>query len=387
ITDFAPLAGLTRLTVLSLNYTQITDLAPLAGLTGLTVLWLDNTQITDLAPLAGLSGLTVLSLNDTHITDFAPLAGLSGLTTLLLDGSAALDLRPLRNLRKLADSPSSNGLTFTNSAASCADPRIAEIAEIEDPATRAKTLFDYLETWVPPLPPEAPEPDPLLPVVIEAGRLEIAASLPDATEQAEPLKRALYVRLRAKADDLALAAGNRFPRLARLARVVQADLDKPFEAVDLLDVHLGIEDLAQRAARGEEDGEPFPPEVSASLADVLRIGPGLTLDHADVALYEDRKRRYRAQPEPEENRAAHAALGQAIAAGDPAIGKRLRSVEQRVEGLPDEVVSAVRTALHRNLLLTVGGVLLLGVGAIADSVTISAFVQSNWALLIDAATT
>jgi hypothetical protein len=314
---------------------------------------------------------------------------LTDIASLSLDHSAALDLRPLIGLRKLIDAPIRSGLTFTNSAAARADPRIAEIAEIADPATRAQTLFDYLETWVPvpPLPAAPPEPDPFLPVTFDGGRLEIAASLPDATEQAEPLKRALYVRLRAKADDLALAAGNRFPRLARLARGLQADLDKPFEAVDLLDVHLGIEDLAQRAARGEEDGEPFPPEVSASLADVLRIGPGLTLDHADVALYEDRKRRYRAQPEPEENRAAHAALGQAIAAGDPAIGKRLRSVEQRVEGLPDEVVSAVRTALHRNLLLTVGGVLLLGVGAIADSVTISAFVQSNWALLIDAATT
>ncbi|MBS0125149.1 hypothetical protein [Thetidibacter halocola] len=41
-------------------------------------------------------------------------------------------------------------MTFTNSGATRADPRIAEIAQIKDAAERARTLFAYLEDWVPP---------------------------------------------------------------------------------------------------------------------------------------------------------------------------------------------------------------------------------------------
>ena len=50
------------------------------------------------------------------------------------------------------------GLTFTNTAATRAHPSIAEIAAIPDPATRAKTLFDYLQNWVPPGEVEVPTP-------------------------------------------------------------------------------------------------------------------------------------------------------------------------------------------------------------------------------------
>jgi hypothetical protein len=394
VTDISPLAGLVGLNTLSLSNSPVIDFAPLAGMTEIKVLSLGNTQVTDLTPLAGMTGIIALWLANTQVTELEPLAGMTKIKTLSLLNSSALDLRPLCGLRGLVEAPGNRGLTFKGTSAARADPRIAEIAEIADPATRAQTLFDYLETWVPPLPAAPPEPDPFLPVIIDGGRLDVAASLPDADEQAEPLKRALHARLQPKADDLAQAAGNRFPRLARLARTLQADLERPFEAVDLLNVHLGIEDLAQRAALGQEDGEPFPPEVTAPLADVARIGPGLTLDHDEVTRYEDRKRRYRAQPEPEKDRAAHAALGQAIAAGDPAIGERLRSVEPRVEGLPDEVVSAVRTALHRNLLhrigvgalvigATFGGNVAAGIAANAYGPAILAFVQSNWALLVD----
>ncbi len=42
------------------------------------------------------------------------------------------------------------GLHFKDTAATKADPRIAEIAEIENAAERALTLFAYLEDWVPP---------------------------------------------------------------------------------------------------------------------------------------------------------------------------------------------------------------------------------------------
>jgi hypothetical protein len=43
-----------------------------------------------------------------------------------------------------------SGLTFTETAATRADTRIAEIAEIPKPDARARELFAYLENWVPP---------------------------------------------------------------------------------------------------------------------------------------------------------------------------------------------------------------------------------------------
>ena len=204
------IAALDKLQILDLSDTQITDLAPLAGLTGLTRLLLTNTPVTDLAPLAGLTGLTELSLSSTQVANLAPLAGLTGLTWLSLGNSAALDLRPLLGLRALVEAPDLGGLTFAGTAAARADPRIAEIAAIKDPATRARTLFDYLETWVPPqtgvpqspanadpAPPALPEPKPApLEIAVEGGRLVLAgggSGLPssDANTRAEQGWRAL----------------------------------------------------------------------------------------------------------------------------------------------------------------------------------------------------
>ncbi|MCA3507071.1 MAG: TIR domain-containing protein, partial [Rhodobacter sp.] len=181
VSDLAPLRRLTGLQVLSLDTTQVGDLAALKGLTGLQELWLDNTRVSDLAPLRGLTGLQVLSLkttpvsdlvplqgltglqtlrlDNTRVSDLAPLRGLTGLRALSLDRTRVLDLRPLAGLRRLADEPEYNGLTFRGIPAT-ADPRIAEIAGIEDAAVRAKALFDLLDGgWVPPGAP-TPRDDP-----------------------------------------------------------------------------------------------------------------------------------------------------------------------------------------------------------------------------------
>ncbi len=143
---------------------------------------LNNTQIADLAPLAGLTGLTVLRLDNTQIADLAPLAGLTGLTGLWLDGVPAIDLRPLRGLGKLVEAPGVGGLTFKDCGAARIDPRIAGIAEIEDDAERARTLFAYLEGWEPPTGAEEESKEPVVPAPVPApleteiksGRLTLA---------------------------------------------------------------------------------------------------------------------------------------------------------------------------------------------------------------------
>ncbi len=158
VRDLSPLSGLSGLTAIGLNNTGVTDLSPLSGLPGPTMLWLNDTGVTDLSPLSGLSGLTALRLNNTDVTDLSPLAALTEVTTLSLDGASVVDLRPIRNMSSLVEGPPKSsfmrrgwqGLTFKNSAAARADPRIAKIAEIEDNAERARTLFDYLKDWEPP---------------------------------------------------------------------------------------------------------------------------------------------------------------------------------------------------------------------------------------------
>lgn len=161
VTDLAPLAGLTTLTSLDLSVTRVTDLAPLAALTALTSLDLSDAIVTELAPLATLTALTSLDLSRTWVTDLTPLARLTAITQLRLTATTidTAALRALRYLRRLATHPGPDkdrGLTFTDTPATREDPRIEEIADIEDPSERARTLFEYLGVWEEEAPPEAP---------------------------------------------------------------------------------------------------------------------------------------------------------------------------------------------------------------------------------------
>jgi hypothetical protein len=422
VTDIAPLANLTALKELSLTNTPVTNLALLtaqtksrqllpvtnplsdipprsAGLPLLSWLWLDNTQVDDLAPLSVLRSLTRLCLNNTPVTNLTPLADLTELCELGLGHTAVLDLRPLRSINGLVDAPMDDGLSLIETSASRADPRIAEIAEIEDPAERARTLFDYLKDWVPPGSSERPQPDPLLSVVMEDGRLEVPASQPTEAERDERLKQVLHARMREKARDLAAAAGNRFPRLAARARAVAEQVDRSFEDLDLTLLHLEVEDLSARADAGVEDGDPYPPEVTGPLGDVLRAGPGLTLGHPEVDLLVERTDRARGRPLPAEAEANHDAMTAVVATGEAAFGDRLRALEAQVQTLPAATAQAVQEAAHRNILwkiavgasvevpvrLAGGAVFYVGSQFLGPPVT--EFVLANWSILVDVAAT
>jgi internalin A len=328
---------------------EIGDLTRLRGLS------LSNTRVADLSPLAGLTGLLSLSLARTPVADLSPLAGLTALRRLDLDTTPAADLRPLRGLTRLAEAPRGFGLRFTGCAAAKADPRIAEIAEIEDSTERARTLFDYLRDWEPPEAEEAPQPDSLAPIAVEDGRLEIAASQPTEAERDEALKRALHEPLRSACAALAQAAGNRFPRLARAARALAEQIACPFSEVDLLGVHLALSPLRSWQAEGAEDGEAFTGEVRVALDQVLQIGPGLTLDHPAVELFEARRRRFEEQPRPEAARAAQDAFSAALVERPDAVGPRLRAYERTILDTRDDAARApVQEAAARNIFIRVG---------------------------------
>ena len=90
----SPLAGLTQLTLLVLDFNPISDLSPLTGLTQLEALTLAGSR-SDLSPLAGLTRLEMLYFFDNKISDLSPLAGLTELELLRLGDNVISDLSPL----------------------------------------------------------------------------------------------------------------------------------------------------------------------------------------------------------------------------------------------------------------------------------------------------
>ena len=101
IQDISPLAGLDKLTQLSLDRNEISDISPLARLNSLEILKLWDNLISDISSLAGLTNLTLLNLDNNSISDISPLAGLTNLTSLNLDNNSISDLSPLANLTNL----------------------------------------------------------------------------------------------------------------------------------------------------------------------------------------------------------------------------------------------------------------------------------------------
>ena len=101
LTSISALAGLTKLTSLHIDSTQVSNLSALSGLSGLTSLNLNYTPVSDLSALSGLSGLTSLNLNYTPVSDLSALSGLSGLTSLSLSYTPVSDLSALSDLSGL----------------------------------------------------------------------------------------------------------------------------------------------------------------------------------------------------------------------------------------------------------------------------------------------
>ncbi|MGV6808727.1 MAG: COR domain-containing protein [bacterium] len=98
LTDFTPLAQLTKLESLVLIDNQLTDLTPLAQLTKLESLVLVDNQLTNLTPLAQLTKLKSLELSNNQLTDIMPLAQLTKLQSLNLCDNNLTNVTPLAQL-------------------------------------------------------------------------------------------------------------------------------------------------------------------------------------------------------------------------------------------------------------------------------------------------
>ncbi len=128
ISDFSPLAGLTKLENLGFTGVRVKDLSPLKGLTNLKSLVFDwnyapgqehngyenldfmadmknleifeakGDGIKDISALANLTKLWSVFLSDNQITDISPLANLTSLRELALSNNPITDYSPLKDI-------------------------------------------------------------------------------------------------------------------------------------------------------------------------------------------------------------------------------------------------------------------------------------------------
>lgn len=103
ISDISGLEYCAGLNVLSINGTKISDLSPLANLVGLRELELSDNQITDISALSGLTGLTKLNICKNEIEDLSPLSGMINLEIFYALSNNIRDISILANMNKLTE--------------------------------------------------------------------------------------------------------------------------------------------------------------------------------------------------------------------------------------------------------------------------------------------
>lgn len=101
LTDISLLSNLTGLTQLSLGWNQITDVSPLSGLEKLQTLGLWGNQIQDVSPLSGLKNLYYFDVSDNQISDISIVSSMPNLSELWLYGNQVTDLSCTDSLTEL----------------------------------------------------------------------------------------------------------------------------------------------------------------------------------------------------------------------------------------------------------------------------------------------
>jgi hypothetical protein len=102
-TTLAPVAGLTKLTTVSIASSQAPSLVPLAGLTNVATLTVNESSVTDASPLTALTKLTYLNLGDNQIGDANLVPSPPNVKTLLLNRNWISDLTRLPSLPNVTE--------------------------------------------------------------------------------------------------------------------------------------------------------------------------------------------------------------------------------------------------------------------------------------------
>ena len=116
LADLSPVSGLTKLTDLGFDHSQVSDISPLAGLINLRHLGFRNTNVSDVSPLVGLINLTFLGFPQNDVSDISAVRGLTNLETLRIEETLVSDISPVSGLINLTD------LRFDHSSVSDLSP-------------------------------------------------------------------------------------------------------------------------------------------------------------------------------------------------------------------------------------------------------------------------
>ena len=393
IADITPLQNLTGLQELTLSHTQIADITPLQNLTGLQVLFLSHTQIADITPLQNLTGVQVLDLSHSQVADITPLQNLTGLQSLHLSHTQVADLRPVAQLDSLATGMFS-GLSFTDIPATRQDPKLAELAAIKDRKDRTARTLAYLKT-LPPLPdplpwdipaqdpgkpdPTPPEPTPPAPdaapriVLRPDWRLDLDHATPTGDDLADPIKARLYARLPAAVAKL--ARFHNHPEIGDPFEALTALVTVPFEQADMLDIHLQLGALwdVKEADAAKPEPERLGPDCMAALNGVLRIGPGVTMDHPDVEALEARGIDYARTRQPATVAEGERRVAEGLSRDSAIATDHARQAAGHLARAGDTGrVAAIRRGFVRNVAIALGLVADAATGHVAGEVVTAA---------------
>jgi hypothetical protein len=198
------------------------------------------------------------------------------------------------------------GSQFKNCGA-CIDANIASAAEIKHQHPRTQTLLAHLRTlppWPEPLPspPYPPEPQPKAPkqrplpelLLTPDDRVDAPTLDPTPEQIADARRRRLFDRFKQEVSG-AWRRIDRYPELLTPLRSLRDELENGPENADILFLHLDLVELLdlEAAQAAQSPLERWDEECARQIARVLSIGPGITMDHPDVAAHERQEREFR----------------------------------------------------------------------------------------------
>lgn len=272
VTDLTPLAGMTEMINLWVTNTQVADLTPLTAMTSMQYLDLSKTRVTDLSPLVAMTEMENLWLNDTVVADLAPLSAMTKMQNLTLSNTQVADLTPLSTMTTLGEK-GHLGITFTNTPAAAADPRLGEISMIDDASPRARELLAYLNR---PTPPPADQDDVAPMNVGDDGVVRSQDLAPNNSHDAD--QEEMRQEVLRKVTDLigTIGSSNEWAGLGGTAQHYKRQVDRPldefklnilYSAFNTLRLAVEAEESAQAQGRANDY---LPPKIGAALIDLVQ---------------------------------------------------------------------------------------------------------------------
>ncbi|MBM7067838.1 leucine-rich repeat domain-containing protein [Actibacterium sp. 188UL27-1] len=406
ISDVSPLSQMISMTSLDLNKTLVSDIGIVRQMPKLTGLFFEDTKVTTLEPIQDLVELIDLNLRGTQNLDLSisrdagkqnlgclerlkklqllhaartnldslqPLVALENLNYLDIADTSVSDLRPMLEIGEFSERSAfaNTTLIFAECTATKIDPKLRELSEIVNDTERTQQTLAYLretgENWppveteadFPPISLNSPEQEAAPRVIATETSVDVERAVVSEAKLNDLVRQKALERLRTAVNQL-VRAGNRHPDLYDPCTSLRDHILGDLSEIDLLEVHFELEELRGIFDRRDErTGEDvFEPDVVSALDRVGLVGPGLTMDNAEVERFEARRGRYLDLPTALKALQENDVLSRAIL-DDPLYGEVIKSYSDLfLRGAAREQeparLRAGQSFLNRNTVITVG---------------------------------